>query len=111
MTQVVRISLPGKDVFTSSDPNDFSLFADQDNVLLKQDPNNRATLGTGTSLDHNYGYIPFYLAYGDLGSGVYQLGTGFDGVSGVPRARTTATQLKNGWTGDLEVFLFFDNMN
>lgn len=109
--QTIRVSLPGIDATESSNPNDYSLFADQDNILLKQDSDHRATIATGSDMDHNYGYIPFYLAYGDMGSGVYQLSTGWDAVSGVPRARTTPTNLFNGWTGDIEVFLFFDNMN
>lgn len=107
MTQVIRVSLPGKDV-SSTDPNDFALFADQDNVLLKEKA--RGNLASGGSYSHNLGYLPFYLTYGDIGGGKYQLATGFDAISGIPRTRTTANILKTAG-GAMKYFVFYDNMD
>lgn len=108
MTKVIRISLPGYDATTDTDPNHYALYADQDNVLLKE--HSRGTLTPGGSVSHNLGYIPFYLAYGNIGGNKYQLGTGFDAISGVPRSRSTPNTLKTvGY--DFKYFIFYDNMD
>lgn len=108
MGYTVRVSLPGQDSFASSDARNFSLIADADNVLLKESA--RGSLSSGGSFTHSLGYIPFYLTYGDVGGSKYQLATGFDAVSGIPRCRTTPNILKTAG-GDMKYFVFYDNMN
>ena len=67
----VRISLPGKDALVSTDPRDFSLFADQDNVLIKEHSRGAGSLANGDSatITHSLGYIPHYFAYIQVASG------------------------------------------
>lgn len=106
--KVIRVSLPGVDARTSTDPNDFALFADEDNVLLKEE--SRGNLASGGSYAHNLGYIPFYLTFGEISAGLYQVATGWDAVSGIPRSRTTPTTLKTA-SGAIKYFVFYDNMD
>lgn len=73
MANVLRVALPGYNALTDTDPSHFSLFTDSDNVLIKE--YERGT-GTGTTtINHNLGYVPFYLIYGETsaGSGTYRL--------------------------------------
>ena len=106
--QTVRVSLPGSNALTETNKNNYALFADTDNVLLKEAA--RGNLASGGSYPHGLNYYPFYLTYGDLGAGVYQLATGYDAISGVPRARTTPTTLKTAGNA-MKYYVFYDNMN
>lgn len=112
MNQVVKISLPGIDVNESTDPNNFSLYVDEEeqdeHILLKE--KSRGTVSSGGSHSHNLGYIPFFLIYGEVSSGLYQLATGYDAVSGIPRAKSTPNVLKTAG-GDMKYFVFYDNMD
>lgn len=108
MPKTIRVSLPGYNALTETDRNRYALYADEDNILLKE--HSRGSLSSGGSQTHSLGYIPFYLMYGDIGGGNYQLATGWDAISGIPRARTTPTDLKSGGTA-MKYFLFYDNMN
>lgn len=112
MSQVIKISLPGKDVNETTNPNDFSLYVTDDevdeHVLLKEAA--RGSLSSGGSYNHNLGYLPFFLIYGDVGGGVYQLATGYDAISGIPRAKSTPNTLKTAG-GAMKYFVFYDNMN
>ena len=108
MGQTVRVSLPTYDALTDSDPRHYSLFADSDNVLLKEKV--RGTLSANGTYTHSSGYIPFYLVFGDMGGGIYQLCTGWDANSGVPKSRTTINILKTK-TKAMKYFIFYDNIN
>ena len=63
----VRISLPGIDALASNDPRDFSLFADQDNVLIKEYVRGNVEV-TGYStleIEHGLGYVPLVFVYAE----------------------------------------------
>ena len=108
MAQTIRVSLAGYNTLTETDRNNYALYADEDNVLLKEAA--RGNLASGGSYTHNLGYHPFYLTFGDIGSSTYQLATGWDAISGIPRSRTTVNILKTAG-GDMKYFVFYDNMS
>jgi hypothetical protein len=66
MTWVTRITQPGFDVFTDTDPDHYSLLTDNTNILIKEFVRGSASInGSGTihTIAHNLGYIPFFLVY------------------------------------------------
>lgn len=105
MGQTMRVSLPGVNALTETNINNYALYADSDNILLKEQ--SRGTVSSG-SVNHNLGYIPFYLVYGSISAGVFMLASGYDGVSSIPRARTTPNTLTTN--NDNKYFIFYDDM-
>lgn len=67
MTWATRITLPGFDVLTDTNPDHFSLLTDQNNVLIKEFVRGSASINATTTktIAHNLGYIPFFLVYVD----------------------------------------------
>lgn len=108
MAQTIRVSLAGYNALTETVINNYALYADSDNVLLKE--NARGDLASGGSFTHSLGYLPFYLTFGEISAGLYQLATGWDAVSGIPRARSTFNILKTAG-GAMQYYIFYDNMN
>lgn len=91
-----RISLPGYNALTDSDVNHYALFADQDNVLIKEFARGSVTLNAGQTqtIYHGLGYVPsFYIFFGMSYS------------SGVP----TRLEVQNGW-GSINA-PYADNVN
>ncbi len=112
----IRISLPGFDAGTDTNLDHFALNADQDNVLIKE-----YTRGVGTisangvgSIVHNFGYVPFYLAYVKSGAGTSALVGAFSnqGASAPPfdTESDTGTIYLNSWVqGTWSYYVFYDN--
>ncbi len=81
MGYTARTSLPGYDCLTDTNLDHYSLYADVDNVLIKRQSTGTASIATaGTAgfttqtFNHNLGYIPFYVAYGNINNtGRYQI--------------------------------------
>jgi hypothetical protein len=70
MGYTARVSLPGYDAGTDTNLDHYSLYADVDNIMIKNQQKVLGTVGTaGTAgytigtIPHNLGYIPFYMAY------------------------------------------------
>jgi hypothetical protein len=68
MTWTTRISLPGYDALTDTNLDHFALYADQNNVLIKELVRGSiGILGNGSGLTvgiaHNLGYVPFFLCF------------------------------------------------
>lgn len=116
MTWTVRISLPDKDCLTSTDPRDYALFADEDNVLIKEfsrGTGNVSYLSDGT-ITHNLGYIPFFMAFAQVGSSRYRIANCYDPVGSGWRVTAGTDNLvisnhEGTFTG-YKYFLFYDNM-
>ena len=72
-TVTFRVSLPGIDALTNTDPKNFSIFADSDNVLIKEFERGSDTVLNQPQITHNLGYIPFYLIMGEVSSGRYRI--------------------------------------
>lgn len=59
----INIALPGYNALTDTNPDHFSLFADEDNLLIKEFERDRVNVSTTQTINHNLDYIPFFLAY------------------------------------------------
>lgn len=73
----IRVSLPGYDALTDTNPDHYALYADEDWILIKE-----FARGTGSvslsdpnpdEITHNLGYVPMYLVYAEIASGTYSL--------------------------------------
>jgi len=75
MPNVIRVALPGYDALTDTNPDHYALYSDEDWVLIKEFARGAGTtsFGATTEITHNLGYIPFYLAYCERITGIYQL--------------------------------------
>lgn len=59
----IKVTIPGKDVFTATDPLDFALKTDMN--LLKVMDYGTLSLSTGSNEKaHNLGYVPLFFVYG-----------------------------------------------
>lgn len=117
----LRISTEGNDVKDNKDPYKFSLYADDDHVLIKE-----AARGSGTvayhesaTIAHNLGYIPFYAVYCQTAANTYAIANSFDPVGSGWRVYADTTNLYivnnfdvggDGYTG-YQYFIFYDNMS
>lgn len=65
MSESIRVSLPGYDVLTDTNLDHYALYADQDNVLIKEFARGTISLASeaNQNITHNLGYIPFFLVY------------------------------------------------
>ena len=64
MSQVIRVSLPGYNALTDTDPDHFALYSDEDWVLIKE--YNRGSVSAseeGTPVYYYLDYIPTIFAY------------------------------------------------
>jgi hypothetical protein len=73
-----RVILPGYDALTDTNPDHYSLLADEDNVLIKKFAGGTETITDGNpteyTLAHNLGYIPFYVAFcDDANNGIWSI--------------------------------------
>ena len=70
MPFTIRVSTPGNNALTDTNIDHYSVYADSDNVLIKEFI--RGTISVaGTSIGsvaHNLGYIPFYACFQDDGT-------------------------------------------
>lgn len=62
--QSIRIALPGYNAETDRNLDHFALFSDEDNILIKEHSRGSFTTSNeNTTITHNLGYVPFFLAY------------------------------------------------
>lgn len=61
----MRVSLPGFDAGTDTNPDHFALYADKNWVLIKEYTRGSASIASGGSITviHNLGYVPYFAAY------------------------------------------------
>lgn len=117
MGMTIRVSTPGNNALTDTNIDHYSVYADSDNVLIKEQ--SRGTVGvadgsTGT-ITHDLNYIPFYLAYCQISSSRYRLNT-FNSVTSSSWRLTinqSSLQIRNafGTAGTLvRYYIFYDNI-
>lgn len=68
MSNVLRVSLPGYNALTDTNPDHFALYTDEDNVLIKEFTRGSASIAENDTtspyeITHNLGYIPFFIVY------------------------------------------------
>lgn len=112
--QTLRISLPGINALESSpDPRDYSLLADEDNVLIKEHSRGSGSTSSTFTIEHNLGYFPHWYAYGQVSSGRYQIANGYN-LFGEWRSVSFEDDLDIqqlvGGTQSLRYFIFYDDI-
>ena len=117
MGQVIRISLPGYIATNDNDATHYSVFSDSDNVLIKENARGSGTLSTGGSvnINHNLGYIPMFIIYGEVSSGRYRMVSNYNILGAWWRGYTTTNTLtiENQQSGgtNYRYYIFYDNFN
>lgn len=65
MGWTMRVSLPGYNALNDGTIDHYALYADSDNVLIKEKSAGTQVLASGTygTIAHNLGYVPHFLCY------------------------------------------------
>lgn len=118
--KVLRVALPGYNALTDTDPRHFTIFSDQDNVLIKEFTRGSELVDDGVThtVAHNLNYLPHFYIYTEVSSGRYKLSNNYN-TTNLPGfwsiyANTTNVYIKNQTgTNDLTAkwFIFYDNVN
>ena len=116
MPMTMRVSLPGYDCLTDGTIDHYSIYADSDNILIKE--KSRGTIGvpdgTRGTVTHNLGYIPFFLAYTEVSAGRYRLTTFASYPFGGWSAYTDSNELtvinESGDGTAVRYYVFYDNI-
>lgn len=105
MSLTIRTSLVGNDSLTDTNKDHYSLYADQDNVLIKEKQRGTLTLGTAVgTIAHNLGYIPDFKAYVNDQSSLF----GRNGWKTIP-AQNSAFVVANYWAEADTTNLYISN--
>lgn len=117
MAFTMRVSLPGKDALTDGTIDNYSLYADSDNVLIKEERRGTSVVASpfNGTVSHNLGYIPFYLVYSQISATRYRINNSFDPVGGGWKAYSGTADLiiTNGYgtAGSVSrYYVFYDNI-
>ena len=123
-----RVSLPGYDCLTDTNLDHYSLYADVDNIMIKNLSRGLGTVAaagtagyTMTTINHGLGYIPFYMVYDNasqaLGTAYQILNNQYNPFEVPPSISAADTQNvyvvnSNGGTTDPYAYeVFYDNMS
>ena len=105
--QTIRISLPTIDALeVSPDPRDYSLLADDDNILIKE--HSRGSITNGANITHDLGYLPHFYVYGEV-SGRMQIANGHN-LFGPWKTLAYEDVLQIFGTGECRYFIFYDDI-
>lgn len=114
MAMTMRVSTPGNNALTETDTDKYALYADADNILIKEKQRgtiNIAHAANGT-VAHNLNYVPYALAYGDISSKFYALSGGFlsSNIDATLRVSTANLVIRNvtGATRTFYYYIFYD---
>jgi len=118
MAQTVRVALSGYNALTETDISKYSLYADSDNVLIKEFARGAGSISFGNTatISHNLSYIPLFLVYTEVASGRYRIANSFDPLGAGWRAYTDTNDLfiENAYSSsftDYKYFIFYDDMD
>ena len=116
MAQTIRVSLAGVNALTDTDVRNYALFADADNVLIKEHSRGSSSLGNGATLTvaHSLTYTPHVFVYTETGTaGRYKLSNGYDILQPflvyVDNTNLKVTN-QSGATRTVKYFIFYDNI-
>ena len=116
MSNSLRVSLPGYDALTDTNPDHFSLYSDEDWILIKEKARGTGSIAFGQTAEitHSLGYIPFYLVYCEVAANQYQLSFSYN-IYGGWRVSTDTTKLyinNNHSTSftNYRYYIFYDQM-
>jgi len=57
----MRVSLPTYNALTDTNPDHFSLYTDEDWILVKEKTRGSVTTDGTENITHNLGYVPFFI--------------------------------------------------
>lgn len=63
MTWTMRASLPGYDALTDGTIDHYSIYADSDNILIKEKSRGSVVLSGRGTVSHGLGYVPLSYSY------------------------------------------------
>lgn len=65
MPWTMRVSLPGYNALTDGTIDHYSVYADNDNILIKEEARGTITLSNNSfgTITHNLGYVPYAQCY------------------------------------------------
>lgn len=117
MAYSIRVSLPGYDALTDTNLDHFALYADVDNLLIKENSRGSISIATGNyqSVSHSLGYLPFTIVFFEVSTGVWRKLMGADEWSGYNTYYTISTsdiKIYNytGVTRNYKYFIFYDKI-
>lgn len=119
MALKVRVSLPTYNALTDNDPRHYSLFADSDNILIKEKARGSGNLASGATatIAHNLGYVPHVKCFGKQTSGTTTnnallLAGQSEGLMLVEcwmdDTNLYIKKIANGQTGSYQYYIFYD---
>jgi len=115
----LKVALPGYNALTDTNTDHFSVYSDDDNILIKEYSRFQGTISSGGSqtINHNFNYIPFfrsyaYQDYGPDGSGTFYTQVEHNAFDWVYRAYSTINNFVmvngNGSAVPMTDFIFYD---
>lgn len=115
MGWTMRVSLPGYNALTDGTIDHYSIYADTDNILIKEKQRGTVAVGFGTTsptVTHNLGYVPLALCWVNNG-GTMQFLSGNDAGAAFSQSFSIGTQnitLNNNTSGTytFNYFIFYD---
>jgi len=120
MAMTMRVSKPGYNALTDTNIYDYSLYADSNNILIKEKARGSGKLNARESatISHNLGYAPFYLVYTETaeGTGRYRVNSFYQALGDGWRVTTNTDNLyivAPGTVGNnlgYKYYLFYDDM-
>lgn len=118
MSNVIRVALPTYNALTDTDVRHYSLFSDQDNVLIKEHSRGTVQLDYPaiSTITHSLNYPPHCYVYGETSTdGRFRLVSGHDLFGPWRMHVTTTTLVMRNWSGtndrQVRYFIFYDNID
>ena len=115
MVQTIRVSLPGYDALTDTNPDHYALYSDNDWILIKEKANGSGSVTSGNTaiIAHNLGYIPMYFVYVQVSATEWQIVNFVSSENGWNAyADTTNLYIANNYSSytNYRYYIFYDLM-
>ena len=115
MPNVIKVALPGYDVFTDTDPDHFALYVDQlvDYVLIKEKTPGTISVSGTVNIAHGLGYVPLCLVFVEISAGVWRklFSSPINGSGYWFEINSTNLVLRNtGAAKNFSYHIFYDNI-
>lgn len=115
ISTTIRISLPGYNALTDTNIDHFALYADADNVLIKEKTRGSVSIANGgnQSIAHGLAYIPYVLVFAEVDTDKWSmvLGDSSDYNANI-ELNTTNLIIRNslGSTKTFKYYIFYDQI-
>jgi len=115
--QVIKVALSGYNAETDTDPDNFSLYVDNDAndyILIKEKDTDTVSVSGTENIAHNLSYVPFCLVFVEESDGVWRklYSHPIDGVGFWFEINSTNLVLRNdsGTPRYFQYHIFYDNI-